>query len=111
MKKLFLTLGLVLLTTAAVSAQEKEQPKQVIGVKGLCEMCKKRIEKAALDVKGVRSVDWSIADQQLTVYLNPKKTTGKEIQEAIAKAGHDTDAVKATDEAYNDLHGCCKYQR
>ncbi len=111
MKKLVATLTLVLLTSAAVSAQEKEQPKQVIAVKGQCEMCKKRIEKAALDVKGVRSVDWSIADQQLTVYLNPKKTTGKEVQDAIAKAGHDTAAVKATDEAYNGLHSCCKYER
>ncbi|MGG5575872.1 heavy-metal-associated domain-containing protein [Myroides sp. C15-4] len=111
MKKLVATLTLVLLTSAAVSAQEKEQPKQVIAVKGQCEMCKKRIEKAALDVKGVRSVDWSIADQQLTVYLNPKKTTGKEVQNAIAKAGHDTAAVKATDEAYNGLHSCCKYER
>ena len=111
MKKIFLILGLLLVTSAAVSAQEKEQPKQVITVKGVCDMCKKRIEKAALDVKGVRSVDWSIADQQLTVYLNPKKTTGKEIQEAVAKAGHDTESVKATDEAYNNLHGCCKYER
>ncbi|EHQ42176.1 heavy-metal-associated domain-containing protein [Myroides odoratus] len=111
MKKIFLTLGLFLVTNAAIVAQEKEQPKQVIGVKGLCEMCKKRIEKAALDVKGVRSVDWSIADQQLTVYLNPKKTTGKEVQEAVALAGHDTESVKATNEAYNNLHGCCKYER
>lgn len=111
MKKLFLTLSAILFTTIALFAQEKEQPKQVIAVKGQCEMCKKRIEKAALDVKGVRSVDWSVADQQLTVYLNPKKTTGKEVQEAVAKAGHDTAAVKATDEAYNALHSCCKYER
>lgn len=111
MKKLIAILGLVLLTCTAVSAQEKEQAKQIIEVKGVCEMCKKRIEKAALDVKGVRSADWSIADQQITVYLNPKKTTGQEVQEAIAKAGHDTKAVKATDEAYNNLHSCCKYER
>lgn len=111
MKKLFLTLGLTLFTTVALFAQEKEQPKQVIAVKGQCEMCKKRIEKAALEVKGVRSVDWSIADKQMTVYLNPKKTTGKEVQEAVAKAGHDTASIKATDTAYNNLHECCKYER
>ncbi|MBB1138709.1 heavy-metal-associated domain-containing protein [Myroides sp. WP-1] len=111
MKKVILTLGLTLFTTVALFAQEKEQPKQIIAVKGQCEMCKKRIEKAALDVKGVRSVDWSVADQQLTVYLNPKKTSGKEVQEAIAKVGHDTALIKATDEAYNNLHSCCKYER
>lgn len=111
MKKLLFTLGATLFATVALFAQEKEQPKQIITVKGQCEMCKKRIEKAALDVKGVRSVDWSVADQQLTVYLNPKKTTGKEVQEAIAKAGHDTAEIKASEEAYNGLHSCCKYQR
>lgn len=111
MKKIFFSLGITLLTTASLFAQEKEQPKQVIAVKGQCEMCKKRIEKAALEVKGVRSVDWSIADKQLTVYLNPKKTTGKEVQEAVAKVGHDTEAIKATDAAYNGLHSCCKYER
>lgn len=111
MKKIFFSLGITLLTTASLFAQEKEQPKQVIDVKGQCEMCKKRIEKAALEVKGVRSVDWSIADKQMTVYLNPKKTTGKEVQEAVAKVGHDTEAIKATDTAYNGLHSCCKYER
>jgi hypothetical protein len=33
------------------------------------------------------------------------------VQEAIAKVGHDTGAVKATDEAYNGLPACCKYDR
>jgi len=111
MKKLIATLGIILITGTTVSAQEKEQPKQIITVKGVCGMCKTRIEKAALDVKGVRSADWSIADNKLTVYLNPKKTTGKEVQEAIAKVGHDTEVIKATDEAYNNLHSCCKYER
>jgi hypothetical protein len=30
---------------------------------------------------------------------------------AIANAGHDTEMHKATDEAYNKLPGCCKYER
>jgi hypothetical protein len=28
----------------------------------------------------------------------------------VADAGHDTDQVKATDEVYANLHGCCKYR-
>jgi len=29
----------------------------------------------------------------------------------LAKVGHDTDEVKATDEVYENLHHCCKYER
>ena len=30
---------------------------------------------------------------------------------AIAKVEHDTDMHKATDEVYDNLPGCCKYER
>ena len=33
------------------------------------------------------------------------------VKKAIAKVGHDTDEVKATDEDYEKLHGCCMYER
>jgi hypothetical protein len=33
------------------------------------------------------------------------------VKKAIAKAGHDTDTVKADDVTYNNLHHCCKYER
>ena len=29
----------------------------------------------------------------------------------IADIGHDTDKVKATEEQYQKLHGCCHYDR
>ena len=34
----------------------------------------------------------------------------KALKKAIAKAGHDTDVVKATDQAYNELPSCCSYR-
>ena len=33
-----------------------------------------------------------------------------QIHKAIARVGHDTDLVKATQKVYNKLHGCCKYR-
>jgi mercuric ion binding protein len=33
------------------------------------------------------------------------------IHEATADVGHDIENVKATDEAYGKLMGCCKYER
>ena len=111
MKKLVATLTLVLLTSAAVSAQEKEQPKQVIAVKGQCEMCKKRIEKAAYSVKGVKSAQWHQDHQDIHIILDENRASIEKVHEAIAKAGHDTDKLKADDETYEKLHHCCLYER
>ena len=42
---------------------------------------------------------------------NARVTTIEDIRKAIAVAGHDNGTFLATDEAYNNLHGCCKYPR
>ena len=119
MKK-FLIVALVSLFGLTMQAQEKHQEKPVKGkydieVKGNCDMCKKRIEKAAYSVSGVRSAEWHADDQTLHVLLNDKKTTPQKVQEAVAKQGHDTkfadQEIKATDEEYKSLHGCCIYER
>ena len=79
-------------------------------VAGKCEMCKERIE-SALDVKGVRMAYWSEETKICKVTYNPAKISEKEIYKIVAKAGHDTKACKATDEAYNGLYHCCHYER
>jgi copper chaperone CopZ len=78
-------------------------------VSGICEMCEKRIENAAL-IKGVRMAEWDKDTQKIKVIYSPEKTDEKAIHQAIAKVGHDTEKVKATDEAYTNLHECCKYR-
>lgn len=109
--KNFIFIALAGVFSLAVSAQEKPKNKEIIEVNGKCGMCKKRIEKAALTVKGVRAADWSIENKQLELFLNPKKVDVLEVEKAVAKIGHDTERVKATEEEYNSLHGCCKYDR
>ena len=32
------------------------------------------------------------------------------METAIAKAGHDTQDIKATDAQYGKIHGCCQYR-
>lgn len=95
------------------TAQEKKNKnaKVDVEVKGNCDMCKKRIEKAAFGVKGVKSATWHADDQMLHLIIDENKTSSKKVQESVAKAGHDTKEVKATDEAYNTLHHCCVYER
>lgn len=113
MKK-YLVLMLAVLGVAFTStAQEKKNKnaKVDVEVKGNCDMCKKRIEKAAFGVKGVKSATWHADDQMLHLIIDENKTSSKKVQESVAKAGHDTKEVKATDEAYNTLHHCCVYER
>lgn len=94
-------------------AQEKKNKnaKYNIEVNGNCDMCKKRIEKVALSVKGVKSAIWHADHLDLHLVLDENKCTVEQVHEAVAKVGHDTDKVKATDEAYEKLHNCCMYHR
>jgi hypothetical protein len=34
-----------------------------------------------------------------------------DIKKKIAAVGYDTDEHRASDKVYNNLHGCCKYDR
>jgi copper chaperone CopZ len=112
MKKIILVL-MITLMGISVQAQEKKNKnaKYDIEVNGNCDMCKKRIEKAALSVKGVKSAVWHADHQDLHLILDENKCTIDQVHEAVAKVGHDTEKVKASNEAYNDLHGCCKFDR
>ncbi len=80
-------------------------------VAGNCGMCENRIEKAATAVEGVSAAEWDKDTKMIEVTFDADKTTGKKIQEAIAKVGHDTEKVKASDETYEKLPSCCKYDR
>jgi cation transport ATPase len=102
-----------MVVTFGASSQEKKNKnaKYDIEVNGNCEQCKKRIEKAAYSVSGVKSAVWHIDDHKLHLIINEEKTSLAEVKKAVAKLGHDTDDVKATDAAYENLHHCCKYER
>lgn len=79
-------------------------------VLGNCGMCKNRIEKAA-KAAGASKAIWDAETQTLTVSFKAKKTSLDKIQQEVAAVGHDTEKYKAPDEVYNNLHGCCKYNR
>ncbi len=80
-------------------------------VYGNCGMCEKRIEKAVLAVDGVSSADWNKESKMLKVVFDDSKTDVHKLQMAVAKVGHDTEMHKASDEVYDKLPGCCKYDR
>ena len=112
MKKIVVGIMLLFVVFSSQAQQPKSKnAKYTIEVNGICDLCKKRIEKAAFSVSGVKLAVWDVETHQLNLILNEEKCTILEVKSALAKVGHDTDEVKATDEIYNNLHGCCHYER
>ena len=79
-------------------------------VKGNCESCKARIEKAAKSA-GANSAEWSAEKQTVTLNFDSSKTSADQILKKIAEVGHDNEKYKTTDDVYKQLPGCCLYDR
>ena len=82
-----------------------------VEVYGNCSMCKSRIEKAALEVSGVKYANWNIQSGDLQLIYNARKTHVDSVQAAVAVSGHDTRDVKADSLVYEELPFCCQYVR
>lgn len=108
MKRLIIAI-LAAFTVSAASAQENATTER-IKVYGNCGMCEKRIEKAA-KAAGAATANWNEDTKMLIVTFKPGSTTIDKIQKAIAAVGHDTEKEKAPDAVYQELPGCCLYNR
>lgn len=108
MKKI-VTVVIVMFLSFTAFAQNKNA-RASLDVDGVCMMCKKRIEKASLNTKGVKSAIWNVETHELKLIFDERKTNINTIAENIAEVGHDNKKLKATDEAYNSVHPCCKYR-
>ncbi len=106
--KLFLFSFLFILIAQSGFAQSSK--KETFQVSGECGMCKKKIETAAKNAGATYAV-WNVDSKKLTVKYNSTSSNTAKIQQAVADAGYDTKDVKASEEAYNKLHDCCKYER
>lgn len=102
---------ITLLLSAVVSnAQIKNAKIATVKIYGNCGMCEATIEKAG-NLKKVAKVDWDQDTKMAIVTYDAKKTTQDEILKRIALAGYDSDKFLAPDDVYNNLHGCCQYDR
>jgi Cu(I)/Ag(I) efflux system membrane fusion protein len=84
---------------------------EMVKVYGNCEMCKNRIEEAAKNVVGVISADWDIDSKMLHLEFDHEKVSLETVEKAIASVGHDTEHSRAPDNVYDELPGCCLYER
>lgn len=103
----FITLIVLSITTVLAQTENKES----FEVAGNCGMCKTRIENAAKSVDGISSAEWNKETKMLVVNYDAGKIDMHKVHMAIAKVGHDTKMHKASDEVYDKLPGCCKYER
>ncbi|MFN7115904.1 MAG: heavy-metal-associated domain-containing protein [Saprospiraceae bacterium] len=80
-------------------------------VYGNCTMCEARIEKAAKSLDGVAFADWKVESKMLTVKFDAKKVSLDDIHKKMAAVGHDTEKASADKSVYDNLPGCCHYDR
>ncbi|WP_111708785.1 heavy-metal-associated domain-containing protein [Lutibacter citreus] len=107
MKKLVI---LLVFFVGALSYSQNKNARTSFEVDGVCLMCKERIEKACIKTKGVKSAVWNVKTHELSLIFDERKTDVKSIKNSVANVGHDMKDLKASDEAYNGLHNCCKYR-
>jgi len=79
-------------------------------VKGVCEMCKNRIDVGTVKIKGVKYANWDLASNNLSIIFNSNKINLDSIQKQIAAFGHDSGKYKSSEKVYNSLPECCFYK-
>jgi len=112
MKKSILTAVVLFLTITMSFGQSKADDTQItFGVRGNCGMCKATIEKAVNSVAGVSHANWDVDNKKIDISYDALKTNKMELHNAIVTSGYDTDMSKANKKAYDNLPGCCQYDR
>ena len=102
---------LVLVTTlTSCNAQIKNTKIVTTKIWGNCGMCKKTIETAG-NKKRVSLIVWNKETKQAEISYDSTKTTLDIVLKRIANAGYDNENYTATNEVYNNLQGCCQYDR
>jgi len=101
---------ILLFTTHLSTAQSKNLKIVDVKVYGNCGMCKKTIEKAG-NVKGISKTEWDTETAMAKITVDSIKTSVDEVLQRIAAVGYDSDAFRAPDAVYENLHGCCQYDR
>lgn len=84
--------------------------KEHYSVKGNCDMCKARIEKAAKEA-GATTANWIGEEQMLYIDFDTSKTDADKILKKVADVGHDNEKYQSSDATFSKLPKCCIYDR
>ena len=108
-KLLYITVILYILGTSFGFAQNSKTVN--FKVSGNCGVCKNRIEKAAQSVEGVSLAYWDKETKIISINLDSTITDKNKVSLIITKTGHDTEMHFADIKIYNELSGCCQFER
>ncbi|MBV7440722.1 TonB-dependent receptor [Weeksellaceae bacterium TAE3-ERU29] len=106
--KLYTSILMLCMFTLFTYAQETTIINETALVRGNCETCKGKIEKAVRKEPSAQG-SWSIKDQILTFSYDPNLTSKSKILKRIAEVGYDNEEYRAPENAYKNLPGCCQY--
>src|SRR5690606_29414234 len=111
MKRLayIITTRLVLLSALSIAPINNAKT-ETAKVNGNCGMCKGTIEKTG-NVKNEAQVIWNADNQRASITYDSTKTKIDTVLQRIAQAGYDNEKYLAPDKVYQNLHGCCQYER
>jgi periplasmic mercuric ion binding protein len=109
MKSLLNAFLLVAILSVGTEAMASSKSK-VISIKtsAVCGSCKARIEKALTSTEGVEGAILNLNNQKVKVKYDPAKTSPEKLREVVVNTGYNADDVKANEEAYHKLPGCCQ---
>ena len=81
MKTILLTATMLFVGTLTYG--QNKNAKASIEVDGVCMMCKKRIEKASIKTKGVKSASWNLDTHELRLIFDENKTSVEQISSNV----------------------------
>jgi copper chaperone CopZ len=109
--KFIIAIALSAFVFMSFTSEKKTKVKSQFTVYGICGMCETTIEKTLNNRPGVLWADWELETLVLTVKYDSDVISLDRIKQKLAEAGYDSETHRATDEAYENLHACCKYER
>jgi copper chaperone CopZ len=100
---------LIAILSAATEVAALSKSKTVnIKTSAVCGSCKARIEKALTAAEGVEAAILNLNNKSVKVKYNPAITSPEKLREVVSNTGYNADEVKANEEAYHKLPGCCQ---
>lgn len=95
----------------AITLNHDDKKTDTFKVYGNCGMCEKTIEGALKGVKGIDKADWNKETKMMEVVYHTNDISLDDIKKKIAEVGYDTEEHRASEKVYNNLPGCCQYER
>lgn len=103
--------GLFLIVLAGflfIQSTRKKTETIYIQTSAICGECKKIIEPAVANLKGVKHAELNLEDKKLMVEYIPTMISDNEIREAVSMTGFDADEVKGQSTSYEKLPTDCQ---